>query len=68
MIEPLPLRLHRAVSILSRTDDPGAADAQSACGEVAARLVILEEALRALLSNKEGAGEQARRALALDWS
>ncbi len=68
MIEPLPLRLHRAVSILSRTDDPGAADAQSACGEVATRLVILEEALRALLSNTEGAEEQARRALAYDWS
>ncbi len=68
MVEPLPLRLHRAVSIISRTNDPGAADAQSACGEVAARLVILEEALRALLANKEGAAEQARRALALDWS
>ena len=48
MVEPLPLRLHRAVSILSRTGDPGAADAQSACGEVAARIVILEEALRDL--------------------
>ena len=68
MVEPLPLRLHRAVSILSCTGDPGAADAQSACAEVAARLIIMEEALRALLSNKEGAEEQARRALALDWS
>ncbi len=68
MIEPLPLRLHRAISILSRTDDPGAADAQSACGEVAARLVILEEALRAVLSGKKDAMDRARRALAYDWS
>ncbi len=45
MVEPLPLRLHRAVSLLSRIDDPAAADAQSACAEVAARIVILEEAL-----------------------
>ncbi len=45
MVEPLPLRLHRAVSLLSRIDDPTAADAQSACAEVAARLVMLEEAL-----------------------
>ena len=44
------LRLHRAASILSRTGDPGAADAQSACAEGAARIVILEEALRAVLS------------------
>jgi len=62
--EPLPLRLHRAVSILSRTGDPGAADAQSACGEVAARLVILEEALTAMLSGAKGAADQARRVLA----
>ncbi len=45
MVEPLPLRLHRAVSLLSRINDPGAADAQSACAEVAARIVLLEEAL-----------------------
>jgi len=68
MIDPMPLRLHRAASILSRTDDPVAADAQSACGEVAARIVILEEALHAVLSGKEGAMEQARRAIAIDWS
>ena len=68
MVEPLPLRLDRAASILSRTDDPGAADAQSACAEVAARFVILEEALHAVLSGKDGAMERARRALALDWS
>ena len=43
--ESLPLRLHRAVAILSRSGDPGAADAQSALAEVAARLVMLEEAL-----------------------
>ncbi len=64
MTDPLPLRLHRAASILSRTGDPGAADAQSACAGTAARLVMLEEALRALLSSKEGAVEQAWRVLA----
>ena len=68
MIDPLPLRLHRAASILSRTGDPGAADAQSACAETAARIVMLEEALLALLSGKEGAAEQARRVLAVEWS
>jgi len=62
--EPLPLRLHRAASILSRTGDPGAADAQSACGEVAARIVMLEEALIAMLSGAKGAADQARRVLA----
>ena len=61
MIDPMPLRLHRAVSILSRTGDPGAADAQSACAETAAHIVVLEEALIALLSGKKGAAEQARR-------
>ena len=66
MIDPLPLRLHRAVSILSRTGDPGAANAQSACAEVAGRIVMLEEALIALLSGKEGAEKQARRMLAID--
>ena len=68
MVEPLPLRLHRAASILSHTGDPGAVDAQTACCEVAARIVILEEALRALLAGREGAAEQAGRALAIDWS
>ena len=82
--DPLPLRLHRAVSILSRTGPLrlpgrlqgagsslpppaacGRADAQSACTETAARIVMLEEALRALLSGKEGAAEQARRVLAI---
>ena len=62
--DPLPLRLHRAISILSRTGDPGAADAQSACGEVAARIVMLEEALTAMLSGATGAADQARRVLA----
>lgn len=59
MAEPLPLRLHRAVSLLSRIDDPAAADAQSACAEVAARIVQLEEALldvrRQLEQRKHGA-------------
>ena len=59
MIDPGPPRLHRAASILSRTGDPGAADAQSACAEMAARLVMLEEALLALLSGKEETAEQA---------
>ncbi len=64
MIDPLPLRLHRAVSILSRSGDPGAADAQAACAETAARIVQLEEALIALLNGRKGAGEQAQRVLA----
>lgn len=64
MIDPLPLRLHRAVSILSRSGDPGAADAQAACAETAARIVQLEEALIALLNGRKGAGEQAQRLLA----
>jgi len=68
MIDPLPLRLHRAASILSRTGDPGAADAQSACAEIAGRIVMLEEALIALLAGKQGAAEQARRMLAIDGS
>ena len=63
-VEPLPLRLHRAVSILSRSGDPGAPDAQSACAETAARLVIMEEALLAMLRGDVGARDQASRALA----
>lgn len=68
MIEPLFLRLWRAASILSRTSDPGAADAQSTCAEAATRLVMQEDALRALLAGKKGAAEQAWRVLAIDWS
>lgn len=68
MIAPLPLRLYRAVSILSRSDHPGAVDAVSTCAEAATRLVMQEDALRALLADKEGAVEQARRALAFDWT
>ena len=64
MKEPLPLRLHRAVSILSRSGDPGAPDAQSACAETAARLVQLEEALIALLDGRNGASDTAHRVLA----
>ena len=60
MPAPLPERLHRAVSILSRTGDPGAAEAQSACAEVAARLVRLEEAVLALLRGELGAEARAR--------
>ncbi len=60
----MPLPLHRAVSSLSRSGDPGAGDAQAACVETAARLVQLEEALIALLSGRKGAGEQAQRVLA----
>ena len=63
MIDPMPLRLHRAVSILSRTRDPDAGDAQAACAETAARIVMLEEALTALLNGADGAVEQARRVL-----
>ena len=64
MTEPLPLRLHRAVSILSRSGDPGAADAQAACAEAAARLVQLEEALIALQNGDKGAHDQVRHVLA----
>ena len=55
MPAPLPERLYRAVSILSRTGDPSAGDAGAACAEVAAWLVQLEEALRALLQGQPGA-------------
>lgn len=64
MTQPMPLRLHRAASILSRSGDPGAADAQSACAETAARIVMLEEALAGLLEGLEGASDRARRLLA----
>lgn len=64
----LPFRLQRAAAILAHADDHDAADAQSACREVAARIVSLEEALHAVLSSKEGAMEQARRVIAIDWS
>lgn len=55
MPEPLPLRLHRAASILSRTGDPKAADAQAACREGASRIVLLEETLARLMDGKDGA-------------
>lgn len=64
MTDTLPLRLHRAVSILSRSKEPGAADAQAACAETTARIVQLEEALAALLNGVETAGEQVLRILA----
>ena len=63
-MEPMPLRLHRAASIFSRSGDPGAADAQSACAEIAARTVLLQEALIALLDDSDGAAESARKLLA----
>ena len=59
MIDPMPLRLHRAASILSRSGDPGAPDAQSACAETAVRIVRLEKALIARLAKREGAADQA---------
>lgn len=59
----MPLRLHRAASIISRCGDPDAGDAQSACAEVAARLVLLEEAMRALLRKEDGAEARASRLL-----
>ena len=58
-MDPLPLRLHRAISILSRSSDPDADDAQSACGEVAARIIRLEEALWGLLFDDPGARKRA---------
>ena len=71
LTDPLPLRLHRAASITSRTSrtgDPEAAGAQSACVEVAWRIVMLEKALLALLAGKERAAEHAWRVLSIDWS
>ena len=64
MTDPLPLRLHRAASIVSRSGDPDGADAQAACAETAARIVQLEEALIALLNGRKKAADQARRVLA----
>ena len=63
-VEPLPLRLSRAMVIIAKSGDPGAPDAQSACGETAARIVMLEEALGAMLRKDEGAESKALLALA----
>jgi hypothetical protein len=38
----MPSRLHRAASIISQSGDWDADDAQSACAEVAARIIVLE--------------------------
>ena len=65
-VTSLPLRMHMAVSILSRSDDPGAPDAQAACAETAARIVRLEEALLALLRGDPNAMEGAKSVLADD--
>ena len=64
MIEPMPLRLHREAAVISRSGDPGAPDEQSACAETAARIVLLEEALIALLEGLDGASHRARQLLA----
>ncbi len=64
LFDPLPHRLHQAASIVSRSGDPDAADAQSACAETAARIVVLEEAVLALLQGDADAKERGRRALA----
>ena len=66
MVDPMPLRLSRAMSIISRTRDPDAGDAQAACGETSARIIMLEEALIALLTGADGAAEQAHRVLATE--
>lgn len=63
MVDSMPLRLHRAASIISRSGDPGAADAQSTCAEVAARLVDLEQGMIALLEDSPGAREAALKLL-----
>lgn len=55
----MPLRLHRAVSILLQSGDLGADDAQAACSETAALLVQLDEALAALLLGADAAGDKA---------
>lgn len=59
----MPLRLHRAASIIACSGNAHAEDAQSACAEVAARLVLLEEAILALLRGDAGAEERARSVL-----
>ena len=64
MVEPLPFRLHRATCIISRSGDPDAADAQSACAESAARIIRLEEALLALLRGDNHAEQIAKNLLA----
>lgn len=66
MVDPMPLRLSRAMSIISRTRDPDAGDASAACGETSARIIMLEEALIALLTGGEGAVERAHRVLAIE--
>lgn len=63
MTDPMPLRLHRAVSIIARIRDPDAEDAQAACAETSARIIMLEEALIALLTGADGVAEQAHRVL-----
>ena len=64
MPDPLPLRLHRAVSILSRIGSPEATEAQVAIAETAARIVRLEEVLIQLLEGVTGAEQKARGVLA----
>lgn len=59
----MPLRMHMTVSILSRSDDPGAPDAQAACAETADSIVRLEEALLAFLRGDPRAGQMARSVL-----
>lgn len=63
MINSLPLRLHCAIVILSQTNDAGASAAQSAIGETAGRIVMLEEALIAMLEGDDGAADRARELL-----
>lgn len=71
LTDPPPLRLHRAAFLIprtSRTGDPEAAGAQSACVEVAWRIVTLEKTLLALMAGKERAAEHAWRVLSIHWS
>ena len=55
----LPHCLHRAVQIVSMSGAADAADVQGALGELTARLLLLEEALNAVLTGKAGARDEA---------
>ena len=59
----LPYHLHRAVQIVSLSGAADASDVQGALREIAARLVLLEETLNAVLTGEAGARDKAWRLL-----
>ena len=58
-----PLRLHHAVSVLSRTGHPHPGAAKAARAETAARIVLLEKAPIVLQAGAEGATDRAPEVL-----